>query len=315
MGKVSNLLLATSILTSLTIGTSTAQALEKVDVQQEETQPDLQVSNNNEQVINNNETEQSQSPKLKLKTSSEEEPKQEEPNQEVATSSDTEEVKTDSKKEETEKQNEQSKQKVEKSSKKVDILDTLKKEDATPLKTMYLKVNFSEIEQMLGSEAPKDVTIKIKNSKGAVIGTGKALSSKQDEFGDTKVKVSLKSPIKYNDKVSITVESSNKTFKGVSIKTVDTITAEENEYLVKNKKYTSLTIDASVYDEKMGLSENFTKYAKYQLYGSKVSPLNMVIEADNSSSIINVIYKGKGLANETIELNGKKYTTNKYGVI
>lgn len=307
MGKVSNLLLATSILTSLTIGTSTAQATEKVDVQQEETQPDLQVSNNNE-------AEENQSPKVKLKTSSEE-PKQEEPKQDVVTTSDTEEVKTSNKKEETEKQNEQSKQKVEKSSKKVNILDTLKKEDATPLKTMYLKANFSEIGQMLGSEAPKDVTIKIKNSKGVTIGTGKALSSKQDEFGDTKVKVSLKSPIKYNDKVSITVESSNKTFKGVSIRTIDTITAEENEYLVKNKKYTSLTIDASVYDEKMGLSENFTKYAKYQLYGSKVSPLNMVIEADNSSSIINVIYKGKGLANETIELNGKKYTTNKYGVI
>lgn len=308
MGKVSNLLLATSILTSLTIGTSTAQALEKVDVQQEETQPDLQVSNNNE-------TEENHSPKLKLKTSSEEEPKQEEPNQEVATSSKTEEVKTDSKKEETEKQNEQSKQKVEKSSKKVDILDTLKKEDATPLKTMYLKVNFSEIEQMLGSEAPKDVTIKIKNSKGVVIGTGKALSSKQDESGDTELKIALKETVKYNDKISITVESPSKTFKGVLITTVDTLTAKENEYIVRNKKYTGMTIDASVYDEKMGLSEEFTKYAKYQLDGSKIAPLKMVVLADNSYSIVNVIHKNKGVANKQIELNGKKYTTNKYGVI
>lgn len=315
MGKVSNLLLATSILTSLTIGTSTAQALEKVDVQQEETQPDLQVSNNNEQVSNNNETEQSQSQKLKLKTSSEEEPKQEEPKQEVVTSSKTEEVKTDSKKKETEKQNEQSKQKVEKSSKKVNILDTLKKEDATPLKTMYLKVNFSEIEQMLGSESPKDVTIKIKNSKGVVIGTGKALNSKQDESGDTELKIALKETVKYNDKISITVESPSKTFKGVLITTVDTLTAKENEYIVRNKKYTGMTIDASVYDEKMGLSEEFTKYAKYQLDGSKIAPLKMVVLADNSYSIVNVIHKNKGVANKQIELNGKKYTTNKYGVI
>lgn len=308
MGKVSSLLLATTLLTSITLGNTSIVSAEEQPTNVLEVDKKLTTSEVKEVTDVKSEELETESKELDVK----EEPKKE-PQKEPIKKPETQPVK--------EKVNEKTKVEENKGEvkKKLETKEEPKKVDykvpfnPKPIKDLYLSVKYMQEFGTL-KDNPLGFVLQIKDSKGNVI--GKTIPIKFNEAKGEKpiaVKVSLSKELSYGDKYSIGVDGSTKTFGYIDIETNN----------VKDKDFTTKTVtikdgtkkemkvNAYLVEDIHTSTDESKKKAYYVLEGSKNNPLQVYPDYDKSKTEISILgLKGKQIK---VQIDNKEYKVDSNG--